>query len=170
MQKRGGINWSSREQLKRSLVIEFHNECLPLGGLYVIWNGYLKSSHVNGLGSCRFTFFWWALLIHTFIKMKGNLHRLIYSKMIERNEKRRGLFSSGDAIWQILCKDWAGANSENKSSLECRLPPSEAADPAGRYQSSGALFQNELRWVRSGEAGNTRGQDDNRYLKLVDIY
>lgn len=74
--------------------------------------------------------------------------------MIERNEKGRGVFSTGDAIWQILCKDWAGANSENKLLLECRLPQSEAADPAGRYQSSGAPFQNELRWVRSGETRN----------------
>lgn len=129
---------------ERSLVIEFHNECLPLGGLCVIWNGYLKFSSCKWLRLLKVYIFRWALLIHTFIKMKGNLHRLTNSKMIERKEKGGGLFSSGDAIWQILCKDWGKANSENKLLLECRLLQSEAADPAGRYQSPGAWFQSEL--------------------------
>jgi hypothetical protein len=60
---------------------------------------------------------------------------------------------SRDAIWQTLCNDWGRANSENKLLLGCRLPGSEAADPAGRYQSLGALFQNELCQVGSEKLG-----------------
>lgn len=56
--------------------------------------------------------------------------------MIERRKKvvvgGRGLASSGDAIWQVLCRDWGSANSENKLLLENRLCQSGAADPAAR--------------------------------------
>lgn len=83
--------------VERGLVIEFHNERLPLGGPHVIWNGYLKFSSCKWLELLMVYIFEWTLLIHTFIldKMKGNLHRLTNSKMIEGKENGgRGLSSS----------------------------------------------------------------------------
>lgn len=135
MQKRGGINWPSREQLNWGLVIEFHDGCLPLGGLCVIWNRYLKFFPNRSFEFLKIYIFRCLLFIYTFIsdKRKRNLYHLTNSKMIEGKDKGVG---ETDfilrCIWHILCKDWR-ASSGNKLLLRCRLPKSEAADPARRY-------------------------------------
>jgi hypothetical protein len=78
-----------------------------------------------------------------------------------------GLASSGDAIWQALCRDWGRANSENKLLLENRLWRSGAADPAARYQGLRAPCQIELCLVRLGGGRNAGGHDVNQYVELV---
>lgn len=78
-----------------------------------------------------------------------------------------GLASSGDAIWQALCRDWGRANSENKLLLKNRLCLSGAADPAARYQGLRALCQNELCLERWGGGRNVQGHDVNQYVELV---
>lgn len=131
---------------------------------------------VNGLGSSTFLFFYFIFFVgitHShFQQEKRNLHFLTNSKMIEREKNGgwgRGLASSGDAFWQALCRDWGRANSENKLLPENRLCQSGAANPAARYQSLGAPFQNDLCLVRLGGGKNTRGCDANPYLELVAV-
>lgn len=74
---------------ERGLVIEFHNGCLPLGGLCVIWNGCLKFFLCKWVGLLKIYIFWLALLIYTLIlDKKGNLHHLTNSKIIKGGKKK----------------------------------------------------------------------------------
>lgn len=106
------------------------------------------------------------VLIYTLIlnKMKENLHHLTNSKMIEGKEK--GMGGGLSSFWDAFGKSFAKvrrANSENKLLLKCRLPQSETADPAGRFQSLGALFQNK--WWRQ----NQGRQRTHQVMMIIDI-
>ena len=96
MQKRGGINWPSREQLNWGLVIEFHDGCLPLGGLCVIWNRYLKFFPNRSFEFLKIYIFRCVLFIYTFIsdKRKRNLRRRPWpNKKISRVSTGLGSFT-----------------------------------------------------------------------------